>query len=197
MDPTFSAAIPAAVQLTTSSVDRKDYVYHPESGEQLPAPALKQLKHLRATWSDKIPDVQIIISDGLNARALMDEGHVLPFLSGLQNALSENGYTVSESPLVITHGRVRAGYACGEVLFGQETDGERKGIIHIIGERPGSGHHNFSVYLTAASPAVWGATGTVDHDITRVISGISDTALPPEQAVKDTLRVFNTLFTVT
>ena len=197
MDPTFSAAIPAAVQLTTSSVDRKDYVYHPESGEQLPAPSLKQLKNLRASWTDTIPDVQIIISDGLNARALMDEGHVLPFLSGLQNALAENGFTVSPSSLVIKHGRVRAGYACGEVLFGQKTDGERKGIIHIIGERPGSGHHNFSVYLTAASPTVWGATGTVDHDITRVISGISDSALPPEQAVKDTLRVFNTLFTVT
>lgn len=195
-DPEFTATIPAAVAISTKSIDRKDYVYHPESGEQLPAPALQVLKKIQNNWSDEVPDVQIIISDGLNPRALMDDGHLAPFLSGLKKGLKEQNYTLSDSTVVIEHGRVRAGYACGELLFGQANNNKAKGIIHIIGERPGSGHHNFSAYLTVASPSMWHKKGHVDHDISKVISGISDTALPPEQAVKDTLRVFNRLYTI-
>ncbi len=196
LDPEFTATIPTAVAISTKSIDRKDYVYHPESGEQLPPKALQVLKKINTTWADEVPDVQIVISDGLNPRALMDEGHLSPFLKELKKALKENNYTISDSTIVIRHGRVRAGYACGELLFGQANTNERKGIIHIIGERPGSGHHNFSAYLSVASPITWGQKGKVDHDISRVISGISDTALPPERAVTDTLRVFNTLFTI-
>lgn len=196
LDPVFTTAIPASVALRTQSEDRKDYVYHPESGEKLAAQALKTLRELRTNWGATIPDVQIIISDGLNPRALMDKGHLTPFLNGLQKALQENQYALSDQTLVIQHGRVRAGYACGETLFGNVNTQRQKGIIHIIGERPGSGHHNFSAYLTVASPSTWGQTGQVDHDISRVISGISDTALPPEQAVTDTLRVFQQLYTM-
>lgn len=195
-DPAFTATIPAAIAIQTQSKDRKDYVYHPESGERLPAAALRTLGDIRNRWGNTIPDVQLIISDGLNVRALMDEGHLTPFLDGLQKALRENQYTLSDKTLVIRHGRVRAGYACGEALFGNAATQRQKGIIHIIGERPGSGHHNFSAYLTVASPSTWGQTGRVDHDISRVISGISDTALPPEQAVSDTLRVFHQLYTM-
>lgn len=194
LDPAFTATIPAAVAISTKSIDRKDYVYHPESGEQLPVPALQVLKKIKTSWADEVPDVQIIISDGLNPRALMDEGHLTPFLDGLKKALKENDFTVSDSTIVIKHGRVRAGYACGEVLFGQADAKRQKGIIHIIGERPGSGHHNFSAYLSVASPSNWGQKGNVDHDISRVISGISNTALLPKQAVTDTLRVFNRLY---
>lgn len=194
LDPVFTNSIPAAVAICTQSVDRKDYVYHPESGEQLPKSALKVLKKIKATWGNEVPDVQIIISDGLNPRALMDEGHLAPFLSGLKKGLEHDNYTLSDSIIVIEHGRVRAGYACGEMLFGETKPKERKGIIHVIGERPGSGHHNFSAYLTVAAPCIWHKKGTVDHDISKVISGISDTALSPEQAVMDTLRVFNQLY---
>lgn len=195
-DPKFTATIPAAVTISTTSNDRKDYVYHPESGEQLTATAHQVLKKIQANWSNEVPDVQIIISDGLNPRALMDEGHLAPFLSGLKKGLKEQNYTLSDSTVIIKHGRVRAGYACGELLFGQTNTNKGKGIIHIIGERPGSGHHNFSAYLTVVSPSLWGKKGSVDHDISKVISGISDTALSPEQAVKDTLRVFNRLYTI-
>ncbi|MEP3209415.1 MAG: ethanolamine ammonia-lyase subunit EutB [Maribacter sp.] len=194
LDPKFTATIPAAAQISTQSVDRVDYVYHPESGEQLTAAAVQEVRKIKAAWADEVPDVQIIISDGLNPRALMDEGHLKPFLSGLKAGLKENSYTLSDTTIVIQHGRVRAGYACGEVLFGGVKSSRQKGIIHVIGERPGSGHHNFSAYLTVASPSTWGQQGKVDHDVSRVISGISDTALSPNQAVKDTLRVFNRLY---
>lgn len=164
LDAEFTATIPAAVAISTKSVDRKDYVYHPDSGEQLPRPALQVLKKINAAWADEVPDVQIIISDGFNPRALMDVGHLDPFLSGLKKGLKEHNYTLSDATLVIKHGRVRAGYACGEVLFGQADTNNQKGIIHNIGERPGSGHHNFSAYLTVASPRMWRKKESVDHE---------------------------------
>ena len=81
------------------------------------------------------------------------------------------------------------------VLFGQpENTAANKGIIHIIGERPGSGHHNFSAYLTVAPPTIWNQKRKVDHDISKVVSGISDTSLTPDRAIKDTLQIFNQLF---
>ncbi|WP_268121953.1 ethanolamine ammonia-lyase subunit EutB [Roseivirga pacifica] len=194
MPDAFAAGIPAATNIITASKDRKDYVYHPESGEKLTEKAIQKLEAISAKWQSS-PDVQIVISDGLNARALMDEGHLTPFLQGLKASLTESGYSLSDENFVIRHGRVRAGYKCGEVLFGASANtNEIKGIIHIIGERPGSGHHNFSAYLTAAPVATWKKIGTVDHNISRVVSGISDTSLTPEQAVIDTVKNFNELF---
>ncbi|MCO6357924.1 ethanolamine ammonia-lyase subunit EutB [Roseivirga pacifica] len=194
MPDAFAAGIPAATNIITASKDRKDYVYHPESGEKLTEKAIQKLEAISAKWPSS-PDVQIVISDGLNARALMDEGHLTPFLQGLKASLTESGYSLSDENIVIRHGRVRAGYKCGEVLFGTIANTNvTKGIIHIIGERPGSGHHNFSAYLTAATVATWKKTGTVDHNISRVVSGISDTSLTPQQAVIDTVKNFNELY---
>jgi len=195
MTQSFQKSIPNAITLSTVSVDKKDYVYHPESGEQLSDKTIRQLKSMVSGWKGEIPDVQIIISDGLNAKALMDEGHLFPFLESLTNSLQEKGLTTSPQNIVFTYGRVRAGYATGEHLFGNLSNSEKKkGIIHIIGERPGSGHHNFSAYITAASIGQWSKTGSIDHDITRVVSGISDTALPPGQAAIEVADIFEGLF---
>ena len=190
LTPAFAERIPAVVPIQTRSKDRKDYVYHPESGEQLSPAARQTLQALRLSWGTRSPDVQLIISDGLNANALMDPGHLLPFLTGLRGALAAKGYTVAREHILITHGRVRAGYQCGEVLFGDTTSRAAKGIIHLIGERPGSGHHNFSAYLSAPAQSTWGQPGKVDHDITKVVSGISDTALRPELAVVEVVDIF-------
>lgn len=195
MSPSFVASVPASIPIITASGNRKDYVYHPQSGEKLSPESIKKLERMRKKWGSNVPDVQIIISDGLNARALMDEGHLAPFLNGLKKILKENNYKVSDDNVVIRYGRVRAGYACGEVLFSQPNNSDKKkGIIHIIGERPGSVHHNFSAYITAASTNTWNKKGIVDHDISCVVSGISDTSLTPEEAVTDTVRIFNQLY---
>lgn len=195
MPDSFVKSIPNAVGVTTLSLDKKDYVYHPETGEDLGKKTINQLKAIRTTWDNEIPDVQIIISDGLNAKALMDEGHLFPFLAKLTDDLTKKGLTISPQPIVFTHGRVRAGYAAGEQLFGSLPFSDRKkGVIHIIGERPGSGHHNFSAYITATSIDKWANKGSVDHDITKVVSGISDTALPPHQAADEVAKIFEELF---
>ncbi|MEM9720430.1 MAG: ethanolamine ammonia-lyase subunit EutB [Bacteroidota bacterium] len=197
MDPAFQASIPEGILLSSQATDRKDYIYHPESGETLSREALKALQNLRKRWANTPPDVQIVISDGLNARALMDEGHLIPFLEELEVQLKDQGYRLAKEKLVFTYGRVRTGYATGEQLFGSGNESNnRKGIIHIIGERPGSGHHNFSVYLTVATQGSWGQKGKVDHNISRVISGISDTALRPEEAVLETVNIFKKLWEI-
>ena len=194
MPESFVESFPSSIPLITASMDRVDYVYHPASGEELSSASESVLKEVRKSWGQEVPNVQIIISDGLNARAIMDEGHLTPYLEQLKETLTESGYIVGKNELLIRHGRVRAGYASGEILFGESSTDTPKAIIHIIGERPGSGHHNFSAYMTVATPDVWFQKGLVDHNITRVISGISDTALPPTQAAKETVGILDQMF---
>ena len=195
MNPAFVTALSNSVLVKTKSIDRKDYVYHPESGESLSTLSKLNLKRLKASWETDIPEVQIVISDGLNARAIMDEGHLQPFLIKLRKELENLNYIISDETILIENGRVRAGYECGELLFGDDSDSsELHGIIHVIGERPGSGHHNFSAYLTAANRKIWNTKGKVDHDISRVVSGISDTAFQPHKAAKETAIIFDSLF---
>lgn len=195
MTDAFINSIPNHVYIETRSADRKDYIYHPPTGEQLSKNAIDQLIRLRKRWKGKSPDVQIIISDGLNVSALSDEGHLKPFLEFLNKELLLAGFTAGTNNIVIRHGRVRAGYRCGEFLFGEDNGKNRpKGIIHIIGERPGSGHHNFSAYLSAPLISTWKIRGKLDHNYSKVVSGISDTSLKPEIAAKETIKLLLQLF---
>jgi ethanolamine ammonia-lyase large subunit len=59
-----------------------------------------------------------------------------------------------------------------------------RAIAHIVGERPGTEHNNFSVYISIASENDWSVDKRIDYIITKVVSGISNTALIPEIAVK-------------
>ena len=186
--PEFVKTIPNALEITTKSQDREQYIADPASGEELSDAAVATLEKLRSSWNGKNPDVQIIISDGLNAKAIMDKGHVLPYLEALQKDLKAAGLSVSQKTLVVTTGRVRAGYKVGNVLYAKGDAGKDATIIHVIGERPGSGHHNFSVYIASPKAKVW-QDKKVDHDIVRVISGISDTALTPDKAATETVRL--------
>ncbi|APG28415.1 ethanolamine ammonia-lyase [Syntrophotalea acetylenivorans] len=192
--PEFIATIPNAVSIATKSADREDYVAHPSSGEELNEAAVATLEKLRNSWDgQKAPDVQIVISDGLNSKAIMDEGHLMPFIQELRAELQKAGMTSSKEYVVVTNGRVRAGYKCGEVLYNKSAEKAPKAIIHIIGERPGSGHHAFSAYITRVAPATWQKAGAVDHDVTKVISGISDTGLPPAKAAQETVKLLKAM----
>jgi len=190
MSSDFILSLVDGVPLSSKAIDRSDYVEHPFLGETLRDGSVAMLRQLRAMWGENIPDVQIVISDGLNALAITDEGHLMPYLETVYRELEDCGYTVSDEQVIIRYGRVRAGYAVGSFLFA-ETDPEvHKAILHIIGERPGSGHHNFSVYIAAPKAAHW-SSEDVDHDIARVISGISDTALNPAGAARETVAILD------
>lgn len=190
MDEKCIATIPDPILLYTRSVDRVDYVYHPATGEELDDKSVSLLKGHRQSWSNNPPQVQIIISDGLNVRALFDDNHLSPFLKYLESNFTVGKITFSKKHPVIKNGRVRAGYRAGELLFGtSSTNTDHHLVVHIIGERPGSEHRNFSVYITAANASQWNTPGLIDHDRTRVVSGISDTALLPEKAATEVFTI--------
>ncbi len=190
LTPDFIRTIPGVDQLTTTSRDREDYILHPESGEKLTASSVRRLRSLRTEQAGEV-DAQIVISDGLNALSIMDDGHLQPFLDRLHSLMNESGFRTSPTHLLQTSGRVRAGYRIGEQLFGG-LQGHRA-ILHVIGERPGSGHHTFSTYITAPTGDVWGAAGKVDHNITKVVSGAAITALNPVQAAEQVVTLLKTL----
>jgi len=180
--------IPNAMVITTQSHDREEFIDNPSTGEALSKSAVASLEKLRDSWGAKVPDVQIAISDGLNTKALMDEGHLAPYLKTVTKELKAAGFTVSKKNLVVKNGRVRAGYAIGDVLFGKADAKKPKAILHVIGERPGSGHHMFSCYISAPKAKVW-AEKKVDHDITRVVCGIANTTYDPTAAAKETVKI--------
>ena len=186
LTPEFIRGIPAALKLETQSRDRDDYILHPATGEELSPESLAKVLELRRQHAGK-HDVQIVISDGLNALSISDPGHLAPFLERLRTGLLKAGFSAAPENLVFTSGRVRAGYRVGETLFGG-LSGKRT-IVHVIGERPGTGHHTFSVYLTTAAGEAWGPRGKIDHQLTKVISGIATTALEPQPAADDTVRL--------
>ena len=190
LNPGFIARIPDRYQAATQSVDRTDYILHPESGERLAESSLTSLFDLRTRHAGQF-DVQIVVSDGLNALAIMDDGHLGPFLQRLRDRLAQEDFRPAPENIVVTSGRVRAGYRIGETLFAN-LDGNRA-ILHVIGERPGTGHHTFSIYITAPQGSVWGTSGKVDHNITKVVSGVANTALAPTRGADQTVRILKTL----
>jgi ethanolamine ammonia-lyase large subunit len=188
LNPQFIAQIPGVIRCQTCSDGRQDYILHPATGEKLNDDSLRLLRELRHQRADRF-NVQIVVSDGLNALSIMDEGHLEPYLSRLRTNLQREGFRAAPEHLVFTSGRVRAGYRVGETLFGGLVGA--CSLIHLIGERPGTGHHTFSAYITTAPGAAWKIPGKIDHDITKVVSGIALTAMQPQAAADETVRLLN------
>jgi ethanolamine ammonia-lyase large subunit len=189
LTPKFIDRVPDVLKLQTQSRDRNDYILHPASGEQLSDDSLAAVTELRRRHAGKF-DVQIIVSDGLNALSIMDPGHLAPFLEQLRAGLVRSGYRPATENIVFTSGRVRAGYRVGEELFGNLA-GPRT-IVHVIGERPGTGHHTFSAYITRAEGAAWCKPRQIDHNVTKVVSGIAATALLPQAGADEAVRLLRT-----
>ena len=188
LTPEFAKSIPNVLRVKTLSKDRNDYILHPPTGEQLSPESVAAIEKLRDSWGAKAPRGQIVISDGLNAKAIMDEGHLTPYLQEMRRLLAEADVPMSDTNILVTGGRVRAGYRIGELLFAKADSKGFRGILHIIGERPGTMHHSYSVYITVAKGSVWGEK-KIDHDITKLVCNIADTALPPKKAAEETLTI--------
>jgi ethanolamine ammonia-lyase large subunit len=184
----FPATLPSAVPLATRSRDRDDYILHPPTGEALNETSLARVAALRDARRGQY-DVQIVVADGLNAYALTDAGHLAPYLEELGRGLIAGGFRPAPEHLVVTSGRVRAGYRIGEELFGGLAPASMASVVHVIGERPGNGHHTFSAYVTRLPARVWARPGVVDHNHTKVISNIADTALDPVLAARQTVTL--------
>ncbi|MCA1491791.1 ethanolamine ammonia-lyase subunit EutB [Sinorhizobium alkalisoli] len=188
LTPEFVAAIPDVVPVRTLSKDRNDYIAHPNTGEMLSPDGIRAIERIRDSWGNDLPKGQIVISDGLNAKAIMDDGHLAPYLQEMRGLLAGAGVTLSDKNIMVTGGRVRAGYRIGELLFENSDPNSLRGILHIIGERPGTMHHAYSVYITVARGRRWSEKG-IDHDITKLVSNVADTALSPREAARETLTI--------
>lgn len=190
LDRSFIDSVPGNIRLATRSANRQEYILHPTTGEQLDDESQLEVERLRQRQLAAV-DVQIVISDGLNALSIMEPGHLQPFLDELHQGLASAGLQTATEHGVVTLGRVRVGYSIGETLFAGTT-GPRT-ILHLIGERPGTGHRTFSAYITAVDGKSWSAPGTVDHQHTKVISGIASTALEPVIAARQTVKLLGRL----
>jgi ethanolamine ammonia-lyase large subunit len=186
LDNAFASTIPDVVRIRTRSADREDYILHPVSGECLSDAAQMALLGLRTDDAEAF-DTQIVISDGLNALAVMDGDQLLSLIGHLRSALTDAGFQTSPVNLLVDAGRVRAGYRIGEALFGSRNG--RFALLHLIGERPGTGHHTLSIYMTVADGKTWGSPDRVDHNITKVVSGIAMTALTPDLGALEAVKI--------
>jgi ethanolamine ammonia-lyase large subunit len=186
--PGFVQGIPNGIPVKTLSKDRDNYILHPPTGEKLSAESIETLKKLRDSWGANLPKGQIVISDGLNAKAIMDDGHLTPYLEEIRRILGEASVAMSEKNIVVTGGRVRAGYEIGQLLFEKAEPDVYRGILHIIGERPGTMHHSYSVYITVLKGHKW-TQKKVDHDVTKLVCNIADTALDPKLAARETITI--------
>lgn len=191
-DPGFLPSLAPAMVLRTRAGSRREYILHPATGERLAEESESRLRAWAAEAAGSI-DAQIVLSDGLNAVAIMADAQRKPFLEALERNLHARGLRLSPRLIALERGRVRAGYRVGELLFAGAD--RPRAILHVIGERPGSGHDAFSIYMTVASGDIWAATGTVDHDRTRVVSGISTTTLAPVAAAEEAGRIFAAMWT--
>jgi len=188
LKPDFVKTISNAVPVSTLSKDRNNYISNPGTGEKLSPQTIAALKAIKDSWGVNLPKGQIVISDGLNAKAIMDKNHLAPYIDELRKLLAEANVPMSEENIVVTSGRVRAGYRIGELLFEKADPNAFRGILHIIGERPGTMHHSYSVYITVTKGKTW-TEKKIDHDITKLVCNIADTALDPREAARETITI--------
>ncbi len=85
---------------------------------------------------DPAVQVQIIVSDGLNAHAVMDPGHLAPYLSHLEKGLKEKHRTLAPELRCFKADAYRPDTESARSCSGISQTPEHKAIIHIIGERP-------------------------------------------------------------
>jgi ethanolamine ammonia-lyase large subunit len=179
--PEFLKTLPHAMMISTASEDRKDFFVRPATSTRLNQPGISALERLRKGWAGQGPDVQIIISDGLNAKIVMDDSCHKPYIQTLRKELQKTGLRTSKEIVVIKNGEVEAAYAAAQVLFRKSDPSDLKVMVHLMGETPVGGDQSFSVHVAGADGKAW-AEGARDGYTIEVIGGISGTALKPRDA---------------
>ena len=169
---------PRRLRVRTAARDREEYLSHPPSGERV---CNEDAGRLATLYPARRPQVQIVLSDGLNADALNENLRAL--LPQLRRGLAEAGQHVGEVDILIQNGRVRAGYQVG-ALLGVDL------IIHLIGERPGTGLNTLSAYLTygrdEAGRLRW--SPDLNHSCTTAVCGINPGGKRPDAAAAEITR---------
>lgn len=177
-------ASPHFLRVRTRALDREEFLSHPPAGERI---SDEDIGRLRTLYASRRPQVQLVISDGLNANSLNENLRTL--LPRLRHELNSLGCYLGEVDVVIQNGRVRAGYHAG-ALTGADV------IVHLIGERPGTGLNTLSAYLTyglnEAGQSRW--RPELDHSCTTAICGIHPQGKRPAVAIAEVARCVRLMF---
>jgi ethanolamine ammonia-lyase small subunit len=177
-------ACPRSLRVRTAAGHRDDYLAHPRLGERLRA---EDARLIGSIYPERKPHVQFVISDGLNADAISE--HLRTVLPMLRRLLTESAYHVGEIDIVVQNGRVRVGYEIGG-LVGATV------IVHLVGERPGTGLNTLSAYITygydEAGAVRW--SRALDHSATTAICGIHAKGKPPHIAAMEIARTVVRMF---
>jgi ethanolamine ammonia-lyase large subunit len=174
-DSLLNAMSPQYLRVRTQAPSRDAYLTHPAAGEVLCA---SDAQRLAALYTGRRPKVQIVLSDGLNAHAVHEQGRTV--LPALRQQLREAGCQVGDWDIVVEHGRVRVGYHIGELL-------QVEVVLHLIGERPGTGLHTLSAYCTYGRDphGQWRWHPHLDHAYTTAICGIHPYGKRPAVAAQE------------
>jgi ethanolamine ammonia-lyase large subunit len=158
--------------------DRDDYLAHPEGGERLRPQDRRAIADLYAGIA---PQVLMVISDGLNANAVNE--HLRAILPLLRRLLADGDCHVAGTDILVENGRVRVGYEIGELTAADV-------LIHLIGERPGTGLNTLSAYVTygrdGGGRMRWNRA--LDHAVTNAICGIHPRGKPVDVAASEIAR---------
>ena len=172
------------VRVRSGAVDRDEYVAHPAAGERVREDDAATL--LRAAGR-RHGGIRVVVSDGLNDDAINE--HLRALLPPLRRMLSTDGHDVHQTVTVIENGRVRAGYHVAGLL-------EADGLIHVIGERPGTGLNTVSAYVTYGRDTDgrlrWDPQ--LDHSCTTAVCGIHPQGKPPVKAAEEIARTVGRMF---
>ena len=176
---------PRALRVRTLACDREDYLMHPPAGEAVRDDDARRIASL---YERAGPRVQIVISDGLNADAVNE--NLRSVLPDLRHRLASSGCGVGDIEAVVDNGRVRAAYHVGALL-------DVDVIVHLIGERPGTGINTLSAYITygrtPSGESRWGCS--LDHSLTTAICGIHPNGKPPAVAAEEIARCIERMMT--
>jgi ethanolamine ammonia-lyase large subunit len=169
---------PRVLRVRTVAADRDDYLAQPAAGERLRD---EDAARVAALYAERRPSIEIVISDGLNANAL--NANLRDLLPPLRHHLALASLHVGPIDIVIENGRVRAGYHVGALL-------EVDVIVHLIGERPGTGLDTVSAYLTYGRDATGRSRWSpeLDHSCTTAVCGIHRHGRRPEEAAAGIVR---------
>jgi ethanolamine ammonia-lyase small subunit len=163
----------------TASTSRDDYLAAPPSGERLRD---EDARTVALLYPRRRPHVQLVISDGLNANAVNQQLRAI--LPGVRQTLMAAGHHVGERDVVVRNGRVRAGYDVGD-RTGAEV------VVHLIGERPGTGLNTLSAYITYGRDETgaprW--SPTLPHSATTAVCGIHPRGKTADAAIAEIARV--------
>jgi ethanolamine ammonia-lyase large subunit len=168
-----------SVRVRTAATDRDDYLAHPPAGERLRADDASMIARLHGGRS---PDVQIVVSDGLNANAINE--HLRALLPPLRARLIAAGQHVADVDVFVQNGRVRVGYEVGGLVRADV-------VVHLVGERPGTGLNTVSAYITYGRDEQgrprW--SPSLDHSATTAICGVHPAGKPPDVATEEMAAV--------